>query len=245
MSSTKRGSKRSPADNYPSPPWPFLRFFERYPRYAHNTKHIKRERWVEPCVGDGAIIRAAKDHFGENSPHWTAVELRPECEKLVPEADRLYCPQDFLTWEPEERFDVAITNPPFWLAEQVLEKCLKIADRVILLLRLNFLGSEKRQPTLAVRMPNEVGVLPNRPPFCLTSKGLPGTDSIEYAIFVWESANPVSVAQTYVLGLTPKSERRRTFGRLADLANEQRIAEGKPPRRRQKRKADEGEPSKS
>jgi hypothetical protein len=59
---------------------------------------------------------------------------------------------------------VAITNPPYSLAEPVIRKMLQDADRVAVLMRLSFLSSSKRAEWLR-SCPPDVWVLPNRPSF--------------------------------------------------------------------------------
>jgi len=104
-------------------------------------------------------------------------------------------------WKPERPFDLAITNPPFRHAMEVVQWCLAHAERSVLLLRLNFLGSVKRAPFLREHTP-DVYVLPNRPSF--TGRG---TDSVEYAWFDWDRRRN-RPAQVQVLPLTPANERR-------------------------------------
>jgi hypothetical protein len=79
----------------------------------------------------------------------------------------------------QKRYAVAITNPPFRLAQGFIDACLKHADTVVMLLRLNYLASKARWEFMSARTP-DVYVLPNRPSF---TGG--GTDSIEYGWFIW------------------------------------------------------------
>ena len=54
---------------------------------------------------------------------------------------------DFLETEDNARYDVVITNPPYSLAQEFIEKALKqVVDggKVVMLLRLSFLESAKR-----------------------------------------------------------------------------------------------------
>lgn len=81
MTATGRSSKLSPsADNYPTPGWCVRRFLEAWPSLAHVGT-----RWLEPCAGDGSIIRAV-DEFrearGMTPLEWTAVEYRPTGDDL-------------------------------------------------------------------------------------------------------------------------------------------------------------------
>jgi len=82
------------------------------------------------------------------------------------------------------RADVAFTNPPFSLALPFLVKMLVECDTVIALLRINFLGSQQRKTFWQAHPPSHLFPLAKRPSF--TGKG---TDSTEYAWFVWQN-NP-------------------------------------------------------
>src|SRR3990167_662084 len=52
--------------------------------------------------------------------------------------------QDFLHWNPE-KFDVIITNPPFSLKQQFLERCYNLGKPFALLLPLTTFETGKRQ----------------------------------------------------------------------------------------------------
>jgi hypothetical protein len=67
--------------------------------------------------------------------------------------------------------DLQVTNPPFSLAEEFLEKSLKEADTVVYLLRLNFLGSQKRYEFWQRHQPTHLFVLSERPSFVDVCKG--------------------------------------------------------------------------
>lgn len=152
MSSTSRGGQRSPADNYPTPAWCVRRFAERF--------RLPGSRWLEPCVGDGAICRALAQAGQKPSAGWTMVDIRPECEELVQDISGEFTPGDFIDHAAIEfprwstSFDVAITNPPFSLALPILQACLRVSKITILLLRLNWLGSEERHSILAANPPD-------------------------------------------------------------------------------------------
>lgn len=208
MSSTNRGGQRSEADFYPTPAWTVDRLLEKYSPPGG--------RWLEPCAGDGAIIRAVNAHR-RRDVDWTAVELRKTGVELVDavgsaSTTSVWAGQDFLKWKPEvdhiqvgERvFDVAITNPPYSIAQAVIDRCLQLA-RVVVMgpMRLAFLASEERHDWLRIiGLPDEYK-LPNRPDF----SGL-GGDSADYAWFVWDQrAGKTDEGTTYLLDLTPKDVR--------------------------------------
>ena len=135
--------------------------------------------YLEPCAGSGAVSRAIPGN-------WTLLELREE-EKPTLEAlgHEVICPQDFLTWDAEGReWDYIITNPPFSLAQEFIEKSLTLSPRVIFLLRLSFLESQKRYDFWQKHNPS-IYVLSKRPSFVGGA-----TDSCAYAWFFFGSPNP-------------------------------------------------------
>ena len=171
MSATGRGGERVEADYYPTP----------------------GGAWLEPCVGDGAIVRAVGDRARSLSPiAWTTYDIRPDsCAQNI---------KDFLSVQPLATpwGSVCLTNPPYSLAMEFVQHAMKHANVVAMLLRLNFLGSEGRAEFFRAHPPS-VYVLPNRPSFVNGR-----TDACEYAWFVW-GLHPTP--EIRVLATTPKSER--------------------------------------
>lgn len=53
--------------------------------------------------------------------------------------------QDFLTWRPEEPYACIITNPPYSLKQQFLERCYALERPFALLLPLTTFDTRKRQ----------------------------------------------------------------------------------------------------
>lgn len=226
MSATNRGAKRQTADFYPTPAWCTHRLLE--------AAELPDGDWLEPCAGEGAIIRAAREVRPKAA--WTAVELRAECAplltRILPPFSDIRAGVDFLKadWR---HFDVVLTNPPYFLAREFVDKCVSVADHVVMLLRINFLGSEDRQSWWRSRKMPDVWVLPNRPSFAVmvTCKENPehkrfvsvaeaeglkacpecnakvkktSSDSTEYAWFHWYEG---SLGRVRVLDVTPEEER--------------------------------------
>jgi len=92
---------------------------------------------------------------------------------------------DYISFEfDNEAPKVIITNPPFNLALPIIKKALiDVADDgyVIMLLRLNFFGSNERFPFFEGNMPEYAYVHHRRIGFVEGGK----TDSIEYMHAVW------------------------------------------------------------
>jgi hypothetical protein len=141
----------------------------------------------------------------------------------------IHCPTDFLqgfnaldhrkTTGPSY-FDVAITNPPFSKAFEILSKCLVIAEYVVMLQRTDWLGggSNNGKNDFLRNFPPDVYPLPDRIKFMiegkfpdypmdykkeeLRGKPMPG-DSSDYSWFAWG----------------PKDGRRREHGNTKNLAS--------------------------
>ena len=205
MSATNRGAIRRESDFYRTPPEAintFLDAFELYP-----FLYI-----LEPCAGDGAIIKEIGKRMKKIV---TAVEIRPE-EKdnlLQSGADSVYI-SDFLKWEPEFPVEVIISNPPYSIAQEIIEHCFNIAPKadIIMLLRQGFLSSKERRPFWDEHPVTQYYPLSKRPSFgtslkctacgwhrfflldeyylkkCPKCKGkvqISKTDACDYAWFVW------------------------------------------------------------
>jgi hypothetical protein len=200
MSSTNRGGQRIENDVYSTPAWCVHRLLEACP--------LPAGRWLEPAAGEGAIIKAVNEK--RSDVLWSAVDLRDTFADLqqIPVSQAILTGHDFLGLDMSDLapFDVILTNPPYSLAEEFVQRSLGLADNVAMLLRLNFLGSEARSDFLR-RQPPDVYVLPNRPSF-VGGK----TDSCEYAWFVWRGNQRLTFPRhggISVLAPTPRDERKR------------------------------------
>lgn len=83
VSATGRGAERRAFDSYFTPAWCVHRLLEALP--------LAGGRWLEPCVGDGSIVRAVSsfrgDGAGQQGPvgnvvRWTLRDIRTELELL-------------------------------------------------------------------------------------------------------------------------------------------------------------------
>jgi hypothetical protein len=164
MSATGRATKRHPYDAYSTPKWCTEAI-------AKQIVWGKDATILEPCAGEGAIADVLCRY-----PHQSVgcMDINPDC--------RMGNGVDFLTYEDDEIVDFIITNPPFALAQEFVEKALTLANCTIMLLRLNFLASKTRKEFWEKHPPTAIHVLTKRPSF--TGKG---TDATDYAWFVWDS----------------------------------------------------------
>lgn len=102
-----------------------------------------------------------------------------------PEGFTLWCPHvDFLTWEPPCMFNLIVSNPPYYIAEEIIRKAwtlLEPGGEMIMLLRLAFQASIARYKGLWKELyPIEIMVCSRRPSFYGG-----GTNGTDYGVFVW------------------------------------------------------------
>lgn len=163
MSSTNRGTIRKVNDFYPTP---------RVTIESLLKHHEIKYPVLEPCAGEGAIVRL----------------LDPTELIHTNDIDEKYDTVHHLDagkqWHSDWKdVSTVITNPPFNIALEVIKNVLAHVEDgsdVIMLLRLNFLGSKIRKPFFKKNPPYKIFVLSQRPKFYHGK-----TDSIEYAWFVW------------------------------------------------------------
>ena len=171
---------RTRLDDYPTPAAPLASLRDPLRRIYTGGPIL------EPSAGAGRLVRFALDELDADDV-W-ACEIngryRAELAELVG-ADRLHV-GDFLAWDGPEhrRFRLVLGNPPFAEAEAFARRALELVDPcgiVCLLLRLNFLGAQRRREWHRSSGLRYVWTLSARPSFTGN-----GTDRTEYAWFVWE-----------------------------------------------------------
>lgn len=182
MSSTNRGS-RGGNDYYVTPVDDINTFLQEFKKDSNiNYNELKI---LDPCAGGDIKHRMSyPEAFKKNGMYiMDTIDIR--------EDSRADIKNDYLKCNVEENYyDMIITNPPFNKAEKIINKALKDVDDdgiVIMLLRLNFLGSQKRKKFWDINKPSFIYVHRKRMSFRDDNK----TDSIEYAHFVWiKNKNP-------------------------------------------------------
>lgn len=185
MSATGRGRVRNKDDFYATPEWATRAILP----------HLTRGFVLDPCCGEGAILDVINDEWMSEI---ASVGKLPVINTAGIEIDlarfRVSCGtghdvehRDALKTEPwpwcgpSGKYQI-LTNPPYSLAMEFILRAAVEAPRVdrTFLLRLNFLGSQKRAGWLRANAP-DVFVLPRRPSFTPDGK----TDATEYAWFSW------------------------------------------------------------
>lgn len=142
---------------------------------------------LEPCVG-GGMIADTINSFYTNKRNITALDI----------IDRGYpntIVQDFLTWETNNKYDAIITNPPYSLAKEFIEKGLTLLNnngQMAMFLKIQFLEGQKREELFNKYPPKYVYVFRNRMATWNNGQSLdPNTGkkwatTMCHAWFIWE-----------------------------------------------------------
>lgn len=189
MSAANRGIARQPDDFYETPGWLTQAIL---PHLSLTSSSIV----FEPSCGKGAIVRELLAH-GVSAGRVYCADINAKFVKHVESRfDVSVVKTDFLQktlpgfYRTGTRPDLIITNPPYKHGLEFVEESLEIADgvgTVAMLLRLNFLGGQRRASFLREN-PCDVYVTPRRPSF--TGRG---SDATEYAWFVWRPSRSHNV----------------------------------------------------
>jgi len=157
--------------------------YETPPQAVHaliEAEKLPRTIW-EPACGPGAIVKVLRD-----AGHWVyATDLVDY--GLDDSESRI----DFLLERQAPGFYIGaiVTNPPFKLAEAFVENALRMGiPKVVMLLRLAFLESERRRAILDGGLLARVHVFRNRLPMMHRDgwDGPRASSALSFAWFVWE-----------------------------------------------------------
>lgn len=160
---------REANDWYVEPEWCSLRLFQE----EKFTGTI-----CDPACGRGTIVISALKSG-----------LVAAGSDLIPRGwDSTLTPHDFLSSD-HPRVNI-VSNPPFGIAEQFVEKALHLAERkVAMLLPANWVQGDKRSRWLGATPLRRVWFITPRPSMppgqVLEAGGKPGNGTTDYAWFVW------------------------------------------------------------
>lgn len=175
MSSKNRGTEVVPHEKYSTPVF----LTDAMLPYILDREHVRRGEVtvLEPAAGNGAMmdrLLLLADNTGRPRINLQGADIEPERGDIIR--------ANFLLTEPFP-VDIVITNPPYSLAMPFVQHAFKFMrdeySRVIMLLRLNWLGSKTRAKWLRENTP-AIFVSPKRPSFTGS-----GSDSTEYCFMMW------------------------------------------------------------
>lgn len=145
---------------------------------------------LEPAAGEGHIVKVLKERF----PYTNII-----ANDLIYRSSRFGIDVDggidFLTYTPYCKIDTVITNPPFKLAKEFIEKALTIANHyVIMFAKIQLLEGVDRRQLFEEYPPNYIYVFTKRvSPFIngeeCNPNGKKWASTMCFAWFVWEKDN--------------------------------------------------------
>ena len=142
--------------------------------------------FLEPCVGGGHIAEVIKEHYPNEALYGMDLVDRGYLGTKV---------ADFLEYDfKDKKFDNIVTNPPYSLAQEFLEKGMTILSengKIALFLKIQFLEGAKREKMFRKYPPRYIYVFtkrqnPWRNGKPVDEKGKPWSGTMCFAWFVWE-----------------------------------------------------------
>ena len=142
--------------------------------------------FLEPCVGGGHIVDVIKKYYPDECIYGVDLVDRGYPNTLV--AD--FLKYDFLG----QKFDNVVTNPPYSLAQEFLEKSMEVVNdggKIAMFLKIQFLEGAKRREMFKKYPPKYIYVFVKRQaPWNngspVDEKGKPWSSTMCFAWFVWE-----------------------------------------------------------
>jgi hypothetical protein len=141
--------------------------------------------FLEPCVGGGHIADIIKEYYSNSNIIGCDLVDRGYENTLV---------VDFLEHKFDEKFDNIITNPPYSLAQEFLEKSMEVLNddgKIAMFLKIQFLEGNKRKEMFKKFPPKYVYVFskrqnPWRNGSQVDENGKPWASTMCFAWFIWE-----------------------------------------------------------
>ena len=194
----QRIEPKDSADDFPTPPWATRGLIE---HVLKEKKTLRQMSCLEPACGAGHMAKVLKEYFGEvrcaDAFHYGYAPVR-----------------NFLTYPYETNaVDWVITNPPFRLAEEFIERALDVARKgVAILARTVFLESVGRYENIYSRSPpTKFAQFVERVPMVKGRLDIKATTATSYAWFVWEKGTNTSSQLTWVPPCRRQLERERDY----------------------------------
>lgn len=171
----QRAEAKDSLDDFPTPPWATRALIE---HVIEQEVGVAEMTALEPACGRGYMSQAMREYFAEV----VATDIYDYGHGEV---------SDFLgSVHPTNAYDWVITNPPFRLAEEFIQRALPVARRgVAMLVRTVFIESVGRYNRIfSVNPPTKVAQFTERVPMVKGRVDRKASTATGYAWVVWEKA---------------------------------------------------------
>lgn len=141
---------------------------------------------LEPCVGGGHIAKTINRFYSDREITCMDIVNRGYPNTII---------QDFLTYKTDKKFEGIITNPPFSLAQEFIEKGMELLTdngKMAMFLKIQFLEGAKRKNFFEKYPPKYIYVFRNRMATwnngneLNTDTGKKWATTMCHAWFIWE-----------------------------------------------------------
>ena len=168
---------------------------------------LDASRVVDPCAGAGVWCQAARTTWPDSFVH--AIEPREEETRHLERNADAFSIADFLKAEVSAgAYDIALTNPPFSLFEEIAEESLRVADFACLYAPIDLLlRAEGRVGWLREHEKHVRALFITPGPIGFRGPGT-STDFRTYGLWVLHQEARAPMWSTLVLPLLPSSSRQ-------------------------------------
>ena len=143
--------------------------------------------FLEPCVGGGHIADVIKKHYNTEITGYDLVDRGYPNTYVA----------DFLKHNFDCKYDNIITNPPYSLAQEFVEKGMDVINdngKIAMFLKIQFLEGAKRRKMFEKYPPKYIYVFskrqnPWRNGSTVDEKGKPWASTMCFAWFIWEKGS--------------------------------------------------------
>lgn len=174
-------NKRVENDYYATDPRAVKMLLDKY--------QFKGKTFLEPCVASGNIANTVLEYYNHNC-FVDGVDI----------VDRGYpntVVVDYLAYETENEYDCVISNPPFSLAQEFIEKSMELTTddgQIAMFLKIQFLEGKKREEFFKKYPPKYIYVFRNRMATWnngdkLDPNGKRWATTMCHAWFIWEKGS--------------------------------------------------------
>lgn len=168
-----------------------------YDFYATNPKAVEmllgkyqfneNGNWLECCVGQGHISKVIENKFNCNVDGIDIVD-RGYPNTIV---------SDYLTWETDTKYDNIISNPPYSLGKEFVEKSIELLNdngKLAMFLKVQFLEGDKREDMYDKYPPKYIYVFRKRMATWnngepLDTNGKKWATTMCHAWYIWEKGS--------------------------------------------------------